>query len=93
MQEYMTSAQIGEVFRRAQEKKDLGEMLVIKPETVLHILEDLFWRQMSESEYKTYLEECQEIIKDVREMADYESDEWDAVERLGNIRERLGVNE
>lgn len=91
MQTYMTNDQLRDITRLANSKLEAGELLVIKPETVLHILGDLFWKQLSESEYKMYLEECQEIIKDVRELADWETDEWDAVERLVSIRKRLGV--
>lgn len=91
MQTYMTNDQLRGITRLAKSKLEAGELLVIKPESVLHLLKDLSWRQMSESEYKMYLEECQEIIMDIRELADWEDDEWDAVKRLGNIRERLGM--
>lgn len=91
MQTYMTNDQLSDITRLAKSKLEAGELLVIKPETVLHLLEDLFWVRLQERENYMYLEECQEIITDLKELAVWETDEWDAVERLSKIRERLGI--
>lgn len=91
MQEFLTNDQLSDITKLAKSKLEAGEVLVIGPELVLHILEDLFWTRLQEQENLMHLRECEDIIKELSELADWESDEWDAVERLGKIRNRLGV--
>lgn len=91
MQEALTKDQLSDITKLAKSKLEARQFLVIAPERVLHILEDLYWARLQERENYMYLQECQEILKDIIELADWESDEWDAVERLGSIRECLGI--
>lgn len=91
MQEFLTNDQLSDITKLAKSKLEAGEVLVIDPDLVLHILEDLFWTQIQERENLMHLRECVDVIKEITELADWESDEWDAVERLGKIRKRLGV--
>lgn len=91
MQEALTNDQLRDISRLAKSKLDAWEILEIDPKLVLHILEDLYWARLQEREDYMHLQECQDVIKDITELADWESDEWDAVERLGKIRERLGI--
>ena len=87
----MTIDQLSDIGSLAKSKREAGEILVIDPDLVLHLLEDLYWERLQKHEYRNYIEELQEVITDLKELADWETDEWDAVERLGSIRERLGI--
>lgn len=91
MQEALTNDQLSDISRLAMSKVVAGEVLEIEPELVLHLLEDLYWSRLQERENYMYLQECQDVITELMELADWEADEWDAVERLGKIRERLGI--
>lgn len=91
MHTYMTIDQLSDIGSLAKSKREAGDILVIDPDIVLHLLEDLYWERLQKHEYRNYIEELQEVITDLKELADWEDDEWDAVKRLGNIRERLGM--
>lgn len=91
MTETLTNVQLREITRITKSILEAGDILEIDPVLMLNVIEDLYWARLQERENHMYLQECQDIIKDITELADWESDEWDAVERLGKIRKRLGV--
>lgn len=91
LREPLTNDQLSDITKIAESKLEARETLVIDPELVLRLQEDLFWSRLQERENEMYLQECQDVITELMELADWEADEWDAAERLGKIRERLGM--
>lgn len=76
---------------RAAKSRGGCAVLTLDSSTVYAIITDLEWERISHHETLMHLQECQDVITDLKEFADWEADEWDAVERLSKIRERLGI--
>lgn len=82
---------LAEMTTNAIQRKGADELVTLEPEELLDVLEDYYWARLSEHEARMYLDECGEKFDQLRAIGLWEGDEWDAVTKLAQIREILGI--